>query len=146
MLDALSIKIVAHKTPEYWSIVELRNAILRKPLGMAFTQEELLAEGDEIHVGAWFHGELVACLALKPLSTKELKMRQVAVSAKMQGKGLGKELAAYCESYGKTQGYEFISLHAREVASKFYLKLRYQVVGVPFEEVGLPHYRMEKVL
>lgn len=146
MSNQLEITIVEHKSPKYWLTIELRDAILRKPLGLEFSQEELLAENNQIHVAAWIGGKLVACLVLVPLSSNELKMRQVAVVTNMQGKGLGRKLAAFCETYGKEQGFELMSLHAREVASRFYLKLNYTIVGEPFEEVGLPHYRMEKVL
>lgn len=145
-MEDLLIKIVAHKSSEYWDIVSLRDAILRKPLGLQFTKEELLAEDDQLHVGAWKSGRLVACLALKPLSAQELKMRQVAVAEEMQGQGLGKQLAEFCETFAKNEGYELMSLHAREVASRFYLKLNYSIAGDPFEEVGIPHYRMEKHL
>jgi predicted GNAT family N-acyltransferase len=37
-------------------------------------------------------------------------------------------------------------LHARETAVPFYLKLGYEVVGGQFEEVGIPHFKMEKKL
>lgn len=35
-------------------------------------------------------------------------------------------------------------LHARDSALDFYLSLGYSIVGDPFEEVGIPHHRMEK--
>jgi len=73
-------------------------------------------------------------------------MRQVAVTAHLQGKGLGRKLVDFCEDFGRERGFHIMSLHAREVASMFYLKLDYEIVGEPFEEVGLPHYRMEKQL
>jgi predicted GNAT family N-acyltransferase len=37
-------------------------------------------------------------------------------------------------------------LHARETAVPFYNALGYNSVGAQFEEVGIPHFRMEKAL
>jgi predicted GNAT family N-acyltransferase len=41
-------------------------------------------------------------------------------------------------------GKQKMVLHARDSAIDFYLLLGYKIVGDPFEEVGIPHHRMEK--
>jgi predicted GNAT family N-acyltransferase len=41
-------------------------------------------------------------------------------------------------------GKEKMILHARDSALDFYLSLGYSIVGDQFEEVGIPHHRMEK--
>ena len=42
------------------------------------------------------------------------------------------------------QGKQKMILHARDSAMDFYLSLGYIVVGDSFEEVGIPHHKMEK--
>ena len=37
----MALKIIDHGTPEYQQMVKLREDILRKPLGLQFTPEEL---------------------------------------------------------------------------------------------------------
>lgn len=141
------IKIVPHLSPGYWDTVALRDQVLREPLHLVFTEEELLAEGDQIHLAAYSkEDELLACLVLVPLSATEVKMRQVAVHPKFQGRGVGHFIVEKSEILARRKGFEKMVLHAREVASKFYLKEGYQMDGKPFEEVGLPHFRMVKNL
>jgi predicted GNAT family N-acyltransferase len=88
--------------------------------------------------------ELLGYLNLTPLSNSEAKMRQVAVAPAAQGRGVGKALVAYSEAVARRAGFQHITLHARETAVPFYLNLGYQKVGEAFEEVGLPHWKMEK--
>ena len=138
---------VKHGSEAYKQTVALRRDVLRIPLGLDFTEAELSSENDSFHLALWREGEMVACLILKPVSEKSIKMRQVAVSKPFQNQGLGKLLVAYAEAFAKSLGFAKIELHAREAAVRFYLKQHgYAVVGDVFEEVGLPHFKMEKAL
>lgn len=139
-------KEVAHGSQEYDNIVALRNDLLRKPLGLVFSKEDLAKEKDSFHLGAYVGGELVACLILLPLSNGTLKMRQVATASKHQGKGYGRELVKFSEEFSKEKGYQKIELNAREIAIPFYEKLAYDKEGGIFEEVGIPHQKMFKRL
>ena len=78
--------IVQHGSPEYDLVVGLRYNILRKPLGMQFTTEQLAAESKNHHL-ALFHGETpVACLMLLPVTeNRSMQMKQVAVDDTLQG-------------------------------------------------------------
>ena len=57
-----------------------------------------------------------ACLVLKPLDERCIKMRQLAVGKSSQGKGFGRELVKYAHSFARERGYAEIVLHARETA------------------------------
>ena len=46
----------------------------------------------------------------------------------------------------KELGFNMMTLHAREQAMPFYLKMSYKIFGDRFEEVSIPHFRMEKKL
>jgi predicted GNAT family N-acyltransferase len=83
---------------------------------------------------------------LKPLNEHCIKMRQLAVRESYQGKGVGRELVNYAESFAKGRGNEEIVLHARETVRGFYEKLGYEAEGDSFIEVGLPHLAMRKKL
>lgn len=73
-------------------------------------------------------------------------MRQVAVSAKEQSKGVGAQLVRASENWARAVGYKKITLHARATVVPFYLKQQYKTVGEPFYEVGIEHMAMEKAL
>jgi len=146
MSGLLNIKIVAHNSKEYWKTIELRDKVLRKPLGLSFSDEELQAEDHQIHIAAISADQVIGCLVLKPIGSSEIKMRQVAVDTAIQGKGIGRKMVDFAEAYAAKKGFALMSLHARDVAIRFYTRLNYEKVGEPFEEVGIEHYRMEKGL
>jgi len=132
-------------TPEYDEAVALRYEVLRKPLGLEFLPEQLAAEWSDIHLAAFdTSGKMVAILLLTPVNGQEVKMRQVAVKPEQQGRGLGAALVAQSEELARSMNFSKMTLHARETAVPFYLRLGYEKVGDLFEEVSIPHFRMEK--
>lgn len=132
-------------TPEYDEAVQLRYDILRKPLGLEYSPEQLAEEFDQLHLGAYDSAfTLIAYLNLTRVDEKKMKMRQVAVAIDWQKKGVGKKLVLTSEQMVKSLEMDQMVLHARESAVPFYLKLGYSVVGKEFQEVGIPHRRMEK--
>jgi ribosomal protein S18 acetylase RimI-like enzyme len=141
----IDIREVAHSSPEYWATIELRRNILRLPLGLDFSTEELDAEAGDIHLAA-FNPDLVGCLVLVPRLDGEIKMRQVAVRPDLQRTGLGTQLVVASEVLARSRGFRTMTLHARDTALAFYRRLGYDVEGCPFEEVSIPHYRMSKRL
>jgi predicted GNAT family N-acyltransferase len=44
------------------------------------------------------------------------------------------------------KGFQKIILHARIQVFEFYIRLGYTPVGEPFQEVGIPHQRMQKTI
>ncbi len=142
---SFQLKWVPHGSDEYGRAVQLRREVLRLPLGLDFTEEELAAEWDQHHLVALLTGDVVACLALTQLEAA-LKMRQVAVATDWQGLGFGRELIVESERFARDRGVEQMVLHARAHVVAFYEKLGYQVQGEEFVEVGIPHWFMHKSL
>jgi predicted GNAT family N-acyltransferase len=140
------IEQIGHGTAAYRDAVNLRHEILRKPLGLEFTEDQLAAEADQIHIAAYVNDEIVGCLSLLPHSETEIKMRQVAVSNSHQGKGIGQLLSAYAEDLSLKLGYVRVLVHARQVAFGFYESMDYVFFDEPFEEVGIPHRKCYKDL
>jgi len=140
------IRSIPHNSQEYNSAVALRYDILRKPLGLFYTPEQLEAEKDEYHFAAFEGDMLIASITMVPVNKDIIKMRQFAVKQELQKKGIGTELVSYCEEWAKMNGYKEIVLHARLTAVPFYRRLNYTTIGDEFTEVGLPHYKMTKKL
>ena len=69
-------------------------------------------------------------------------MRQLAVKSSLQGKGYGTLLVKFSENNVREFGYARIELHARENAVNFYMKFDFKIIGEPFYEVGILHYKM----
>ncbi|MEO6039048.1 MAG: GNAT family N-acetyltransferase [Saprospiraceae bacterium] len=143
----LSIHQIEFASPEYDEAVRLRYAILRQPLGLDFSAEQLAAEYAQLHLAAYdAAGRLVGYLNLTPIDEQTMQMRQVAIAAGQQGQGIGTELVAHSEGLAKRLGIRRFILHARETAVHFYERLDYHVFGEPYEEVTIPHRNMEKNL
>ncbi|WP_413557241.1 GNAT family N-acetyltransferase [Bdellovibrio sp. HCB209] len=143
---AIEVKEIKHASSEYQLEVNLRYEILRKPLGLTFSQEELRAEKDDIHLGAFRNKLLFGCLLLAKVNDSIIKMRQVAVQDHVQGTGVGRMLVEASEAKAKELGYKEMELNARETAVPFYLKLGYEIVGDTVGVAGLPHKKMRKSL
>jgi len=127
-------------------MVNLRYEILRKPLGLQFSQEELDAEKEEILVGAFEDDKILGCCMLVKSDDKTCRLRQMAVINKLQGKGIGKALMVFAENLARDRGFRKLTMHARKPAIGFYEHLGYRVVGEEFQEVTISHYVMEKDL
>ena len=142
----MALKIIDHGSPEYLQMVQLRIDILRKPLGLYFTPEELEKEKDEILIGAFEEEKMLGCCMLIKSDPSTVRMRQMAVLNNLQGKGIGRALMQFAENIARDLGYKKLTMHARVTAVGFYEKLGYSVVGDEFIEVTLPHNTMEKLL
>jgi N-acetylglutamate synthase-like GNAT family acetyltransferase len=142
----MALKIIDHGSKEYLQMVQLRTDILRKPLGLTFTPEELEKEKEEILIAAFEEEKILGCCMLIKLDNTCVRLRQMAVLNNLQGKGIGRALMQFAENIARDLGYQRITMHARKTAAGFYQKQGYQLSGEEFEEVTIPHYVMEKFL
>jgi GNAT superfamily N-acetyltransferase len=142
----MALKLIDHGSPEYRQMVQLRNDILRKPLGLSFSEEELEKEKEDILIGAFEDDRLLGCCMLINTEPGSVRLRQMAVHKNLQGKGIGRALMQFAENIARDRGYRRITMHARKSATGFYEKLGYTVYGDEFQEVTLPHVVMEKQL
>jgi predicted GNAT family N-acyltransferase len=140
----MSCQILVFQSPLQLASIALRRKVLRIPLGLDFTQQELDEEHHQIHVAYIADHQVLGVLLLNPQDEQLLKMRQVAVEPNQQGQGIGKAMVGFSEQWAKENGFNTITLHARKTAVPFYLNLAYTIEGAEFEEVGVPHYKMFK--
>jgi len=140
------IKTIDYLGSDYKQIVTLRDKILRKPLGLSFSEKDLAIDKDETIIGLFVNYLCVGCVQMRQVSKNEVKLRQMAVDNSFQGKGLGIKILQYAEGIALSKHYKIISLHARKTAVGFYKNLGFSVVGNTFLEVGIPHFLMQKKL
>jgi len=127
-------------------MVNLRLEILRKPLGLSFTPEDLEKEKEDVLMGAFEDDKMLGCCLLTRMDAQTMRLRQMAVPNSMQGKGIGRALMIFAENIARDLGYKKLCMHARKTALGFYEKLGYSASGEEFIEVTIPHYIMEKAL
>lgn len=145
-MKGLELKQAEHDSVLYGEAIALRRKVLREPLGLDFSEEQLKKESDDFHLVALAEGKVVGCLVLTPLNNSTVQMRQVAVEPSFRGQGVGRCLVEWSEALALERGFQEIVLHARETAVAFYLKLGYQTRGETFVEVTIPHREMYKII
>jgi predicted GNAT family N-acyltransferase len=128
----------------YAKELELRNGVLRKPIGLKYSEADLQNESVYRHFGLLLESHLAACLMVVPHPGEVFQIRQMAVRSDLQGRGYGRFLMTAVEAVLRKGTVTRVFLNARGTAIDFYSKLGYQPVGGIFTEVGVPHLRMEK--
>ncbi len=142
----MELSVVNYESPYYEQILDLRNRVLRIPLGLNLFDEELDEDRDQYIIVALKEEKVIACLMLKILDAETVKLRQMAVDDMYQKLGIGSTLIGYAENFCVLNDYFTIELNARKEAIEFYKRLGYAKVGEEFEEVGIVHSKMLKQL
>ena len=142
----MALKILDYGSPEYEQMVSLRSEVLRKPLGLSFTSEELEKEKNNILIGAFEDDTMLGCCMLIRLNSEECQLRQMAVLNTLRGKGVGRAIMTFAENIARDRGFRIMRMHARASSLGFYEKLGYATRGDEFIEITIPHYIMEKPL
>ena len=142
----LTFENIQHNSKEYWKSVELRTLVLRKPLGLSFTKEELQAENNQLHFLCFINEKIAGSFIFVKSNQNKLKMRQVCIDKDFQKKGIGSQMMLFAEKWAKENNYNQIYCNARNNALAFYQSLNYQIEGESFEEIGLKHSKLVKWL
>lgn len=142
----LAIIRYSYNNEIYESMCELRNKVLRKPLGLNLSKEDKERDRYDILIGAVENGKVLACCILTRIDADWMKIRQMAVTPKRQRSGIGKQILRVAEQLARKHHYSQVFLNARKTAVGFYEKEGYRIVGDEFVEVGIPHFRMEKTI
>jgi GNAT superfamily N-acetyltransferase len=142
----MALRLIDYGSPEYEQMLRLRFEMLRKPLGLSFSKEELEKEKEDVLMGAFEDDRILGCCLLTPEGSHTLRLRQMAVPNSLQGKGIGRALMIFAENIARDMGYHTLMMHARVTAVGFYEKLGYVIKDGEFTEVTIRHVIMEKKL
>lgn len=142
----MALKIIDYGTREYQQMLKLRDDILRKPLGLKFSPDEIEKEKENLLICAFEDDDMLGCCMLVKEDLTTVRLRQMAVLNDLQGKGIGKALTIFAENLARDHGYRIMNMHARKIAVGFYEKMGYTVQGDEFIELTIPHYVMVKEL
>ncbi len=98
--------------------------------------------------------QFVAYLGNTPVGTARVryledgsgKVERVAVLEKYRGRDCGLQIMQHILGYLKKKGTNKVVLESQVYAASFYDKLGFTRAGNEFDEVGIPHIKMEKKL
>lgn len=127
-------------------MIDLRDRVLRRPIGKVMTAAESAQDGDNYLLGIFDGAALIGCLILQKDPDNWLRLRQVAVEPDRQGQGIGAIMLQSAHHTARDWGYAKMFCHARETARAFYARHGWTVVGEHFDEHGIAHCRMEYAL
>lgn len=140
------IRDITYGSEEYLETLELRNRVMRIPLGLDIHKEDFSHERESAVIGSFDGGHL---LGVGVMSHKDVyKVEYLCVDFDLQGSGVGGALLDRMESMAAEQGGKKMLLDARVTAQDFYTHHGYQTVSEVFimECAPVPHVAMEKPL
>ena len=142
----MALKILDYGTQEYQQMVKMRDEILRKPLGLSFSQDELAKEKDNMLIAAFEDDEMLGCCMIVENSPERAQLRQMAVLNSLQGKGVGRAIILFAENLARDHGYKIMCMDARKNTISFFEKMGYKICSNEFIKLTIPHVQMEKEL
>lgn len=140
------VREIEYLSDDYQASLKLRNTVLREPIGLKFTDQDLKNEKEVFHIACFLpkNNKLIGACFLVPNTEATMQLRQMAVSPDYQKIGIGSEIISFAEEFARKKGYNYMYLHARKEAVNFYKKIGYELESDEFIEVGIPHYEMLK--
>ncbi len=144
-IEKIEYRFINTGDSEYAQEKILRSKMLREPLGLPLGAEIFPFEDESLHLIAVNNAEVIGCVMFHAKNDGG-RLLQMAVSNKFQGMGVGGELTRRLEKRLQKDNFSEIHLHARIEAIPFYKKLGYFTYGEPFEEVGIEHRLMKKLI
>jgi N-acetylglutamate synthase-like GNAT family acetyltransferase len=134
---------------EWEQYYHLRFTVLREPWRQLKGSEVLKDEDQADHamVVDTDTNQIVGVARMQTNTPIQGQVRCVAVSPKVQGKGVGKLLMKYLEELAQKKGIKEIVLDARENAVNFYKSIGYVIFEDSYLLFGeIQHYKMRKEL
>lgn len=125
----------------------VRRAVFVEEQGIAVEEELDQADAGALHAVVFNRlAQPVATARLLPGDNGIAHIGRMAVLRTLRRTGLGEQALAALERAAYDRGDNEIRLSAQQHASGFYRRLGYAEAGAPYEEVGIPHVEMRKVL
>lgn len=147
----LEFNIINYNSPEYQKALRLREDVMRKPLGLLLSEEDVKDDGKRIHISediimmsSFANDELICGCSLRIIHHKIAHIYSVFVKQELQNKGFGQRLMAYAENYAKSQGAKRLYVEGRKAAKNFYQKCGFSSCGLEYIDMNIVHQDMRK--
>ena len=111
--------------------------------------EEIELDADDahaFHVLATLGGNAIGCGRMLDHGDGEVKIGRMAVVPQYRGTGVGRDILRFLMDRARARGLRKAILHAQLSAECFYLKEGFRPIGGAFDEAGIAHRKMEKLL
>ena len=141
------IENIEYGSIDYKKTLELRNKVMRIPLGLNIYDEDFSFEKAALIAGAFENEQLIGVGTMSHHDTT-FKLEYLCVDTDIQHHGTGGKILEWLEKRAMAKRGKKIILDARVSAQKFYENHGYKAVGDVFflSYAPVPHILMEKTL
>ena len=111
--------------------------------------EEIELDADDaraFHALATVGNDAIGCGRMLDHGDGEVKIGRMAVLPEFRGTGIGRDILRFLMKSARDRGLRKAILHAQLTAEGFYLKEGFTPLGDIFDEAGIAHRKMEKLL
>ena len=140
----VTFKFIQYNSPPYTEALRLREDVMRKPLGILLSEEDIKDDDNKTHICGYYGDELVCGCSLKVIHHKIAHIYSVFVKQIYQNQGIGQELMTFAESYAKSLGVARLYVEGRKAAQRFYQKCDFTPCGSEYVDMNILHQDMRK--
>lgn len=147
-MRSYKIEEVKYGSQRYQQTVILRDHVMRKPLGLSISNDDLSYEKQATVLVAFEADTIVGTGVYTLVDDSTAKVGFLCVDTTLQKGGIGRAILAEIERRLALSGIKKIYLEARVSVVDFYKTLGYQEYGEIYslKEAPIAHIRMEKIL
>ncbi|MFP5272076.1 GNAT family N-acetyltransferase [Coleofasciculus sp.] len=98
------------------------------------------------HILAYIENQPVGTVRVRYLDHQTAKIERLAVLSEFRGQGIGKRLMEEALNIAANKQINTVVIHAQDYVKSLYLKLGFLPEGERFEEAGISHLKMIKLL
>lgn len=140
----LSFEIIEFLSPDYYATLQLREDVMRKPLGILLSAEDIKDDCMRTHIGGYYNDKLVCTCSFKIIHKKIAHIYSICVKQELQNRGVGQQLINFTEKYVKLRGVARLYVEGRKSAKKFYQKCGFSPCGSEYIDMNILHQDMRK--
>lgn len=143
--EDLTIRVA--KLPEDLpQIHQIRYLVFQIEQGVDPTLEFDGEDENSTHLLAYLDQTAVATVRLRFLDKTTVKVERFAVLKECRGRGVGDRLMQYSLEWLDREQVTLVQMNAQKAVQGFYERFGFVPEGNVFEEAGIPHIRMSKLL
>lgn len=144
-MSSLTIKL-AERPAEFPVVYKIRYRVFQVEQGVDPDLEFDNQEDASEHLLAYLDGKPVATARFRLLDAQTAKVERMAVLPEARGLGIGRELMAKALEILTAAHVSQVLIHAQVQVQGFYEKMGFAPEGDVFEEAGISHVNMRKLL
>lgn len=137
---------VANLPTDLPQIFKIRYQVFQIEQGVDPSLEFDGKEDQATHLLAYLGEKAVGTARLRMLDPHTAKIERVAVLPEVRGLGIGRKMMETALEILKSANVSEVQIHAQEQVRNFYLSLGFVPEGAVFEEAGIPHVKMKRLL